>query len=137
MNPTKLAQVSIPQSSGLDANAGRSQRTKFYNFSTSNDAKGKTLYTGDGEWSEVKVKLITANPFYVSIDSGDGNQGGEIAQGEEVTFIIPRGCVLKYSCQNSSTVRITVQPIAWQEQILKALEAIQRAVSPPTGAMRR
>lgn len=129
MNQTKLTGVSVPRPSGLDANAGRSQRTKFYNFSTSADAKGKALYTGDSEWSEVRVKLITANPFYVSIDSGDGNQGGEIAQGEEVSFIIPRGCVLKYSCQNSSTVRITVQPIAWQEQILKSLEAIHYVLS--------
>lgn len=137
MNQTRLSSVSVPRPSGLDANAGRSQRTKFYNFSTSAEAKGKALYTGDAEWSEVKVKLITANPFYVTIDSGDGNQGGEIAQGEEVTFIIPRGCVLKYSCQNSSTVRITIQPIAWQEQILKSLEAIQLALASSAGMTRK
>jgi hypothetical protein len=108
-------------------------RTDVFTFFTQADGQVKPLYSVNQEsWAFVRLRLESAGPVAVGTRSDiapiTSGKGILLPIGDEVQMTLPPGTRLYIIADAVNRVAVIIEPIAWQEEIFKAVGGI---IKPP------
>lgn len=129
---TTLGSRAVPQvpaaGDTISAGANRTQTYTYFTAITGTGADIPILYNGDRLWARVKLTLETAGPVVVGeksqilpVTSGKGRQ---LPTGREVEYVISKGTKLYIASTTVNRVSVTIEPLAWLEQIFATLNRL-------------
>lgn len=84
------------------------------------------IFRGEREWAEVTLLLKSAGPVSVGVDKAitlDKGDSVSLTQDVPLKLTVARGQTLFVFSGAVSQLQIIVEPIAWGEQLLAALQA--------------
>lgn len=107
-------------------------RTDAFTYFTKADITDR-LYNGDRLWARVLLTLESAGPVAVgtraTITPVLSGQGQLLTTGQTREFIIGKGTVLYIASTTVNRVSVTIEPIAWAEQITGLITALLTGAS--------
>ena len=144
---SKIAPVSLDRtvaqapttSDALGAGENRIQISTYFTKVPVDGQPPDVLYSGDRNWTRVRVMLETAGPVAVGQFSNLfpvlSGRGQLLTTGVPVTFDIAKGNKLYIAAQSVNRVKVTIEPYPWLEMITGLLGSLVAAVRGTTTAL--
>lgn len=99
--------------------------TDIYTYFTEPDGETKLLYSAAG-WVKMELTLETAGPVAFSTRESVTpvltGRGILLITDEAIDFVLPKGNRVFIAAEAINRVKVIIEPIPWQEQILYAAE---------------